>query len=89
MAHSTNRNKHNVRTYYFFDSWGGLWAGCIPQHPKARNFGPCYTAREVPLAEQVQLGLLQAGHFPSDSPLTRAYKQDRVVARGGWNYLRR
>ena len=82
-----NTNTNTNTNTYFFDSWGGLWAQCPKNHPEATGFGPCYTARPVKLAEQVQLGLLQAGHFTQDSPIMRALWQGRVRSRNGWSYL--
>ncbi len=34
---------------YFFDSWGGLWRCCSPQHDRAEAFGPSGAACRMSL----------------------------------------
>ena len=49
---------YKTPTTYFFDSWGGLYASCDGDHPKAEAFGPTGVSRPVVRPELDEMGLM-------------------------------
>ena len=68
----------------FFDTHGGAWTTCSPEHPEAQAFGPCGAARELGAEEVALLGL----SCPGITPHTAAARLGRLeVAPEGWDIL--